>query len=317
MARRGPCGQGRCRTADLFTGSGGRGPRRQRRELLDLTSENITLDGRNSRSVASGVMTAPMPEPHGSFLTVALARLAADRRLVGVALSGSGSTGRMDGFSDIDLVIAVEPDDFAEVLADRPRIGASLGGLLTAFTGEHVGEPRLLICFYGPPPLHVDLKFVALPDAADRVDDLQVRWERDGRLSAVLAAPPSAPPAPDPQWIEDRFWGWVHYITTKIGRGELFDAIEGLSFLRGTVLGPLALHAAGRPPYGVRRLETYAPALAAELRGSLPRHDAAECAAALRVIVAAYQRLRGADMERRTAAERVMLAYLDEVADRL
>jgi hypothetical protein len=31
--------------------------------------------------------------------------------------------------------------------------------LLVGFTGEHVGEPRVLICLYGPPVLHVDLKF--------------------------------------------------------------------------------------------------------------------------------------------------------------
>ena len=34
------------------------------------------------------------------------------------------------------------------------------------FTGEHVGESRVLICLYGPPLLHVDLKFVSLSDAA-------------------------------------------------------------------------------------------------------------------------------------------------------
>jgi hypothetical protein len=36
----------------------------------------------------------------------------------------------------------------------------------SAFSGEHVGEPRALICLYGPPLLPVDLKFVSLSDAA-------------------------------------------------------------------------------------------------------------------------------------------------------
>ena len=45
-------------------------------------------------------------------------------------------------------------------MGERRTIAESCGGLLAAFTGEHVGEPRLLICLYGPPLAHVNLKFV-------------------------------------------------------------------------------------------------------------------------------------------------------------
>ena len=44
--------------------------------------------------------------------------------------------------------------------AGASAFAAGLGPLLACFTGEHVGEPRLLIALYGPPPVHVDLKFV-------------------------------------------------------------------------------------------------------------------------------------------------------------
>jgi hypothetical protein len=56
--------------------------------------------------------------------------------------------------------------------AARGRAGfaGALGPLLSAFTGDHVGEPRLLICLYGPPLLHVDLKFVTPADLAERVE---------------------------------------------------------------------------------------------------------------------------------------------------
>ncbi|MBI2206762.1 MAG: hypothetical protein HYU41_23240 [Candidatus Rokubacteria bacterium] len=47
------------------------------------------------------------------------------------------------------------------------------------------------------------------------------------------------------QWIEDRFWVRMHYIAAKIARGELFEAIDGLVFVRSRVLGPLILSEAG------------------------------------------------------------------------
>lgn len=263
----------------------------------------------------SALLPTTLPEPHRAFLAQAIERLSADPRIVGLAVAGSYPTDTMDEFSDLDFVVAVEPEAHAAVLADRQRIAASLGPLLVGFTGEHVGEPRLLICLYGPPLLHVDLKFVALPDAAQRVDEPAVLWERDGRLSAVLREGAAHYPSPDPQWIEDRFWVWVHYAAGKIGRGELFEALEFLSFLRMNVLGPLGLQRLGLRPAGVRRLEADAPALAEELKATVARHDARSLLAAVRACIAIYQRLRG-EVEFRDAAEAAALDYLDEIERR-
>src|SRR5438445_5441981 len=124
----------------------------------------------------------------------------------------------MDEFSDLDLLVATEPSDHGSVMTDRRRIADSLGPLLAAFTGEHVGESRLLICLYdAKQPLHVDLKFVALPDVAIRVEDPSVLWEREGRLTRALEDGAAEYPMPILQWIEDRFWVWVHYAAAKIG----------------------------------------------------------------------------------------------------
>ena len=49
---------------------------------------------------------------------------------------------------------------YDEIMAQRMAFAGTLGHLLHAFTGEHVGEPRLLICLFGPELLHVDLKFI-------------------------------------------------------------------------------------------------------------------------------------------------------------
>ncbi len=259
-----------------------------------------------------------LPDPHREFLTAALATLADDPRLVGVAAAGSFASGTMDEFSDLDLVIAVEPDDHAAVMAGRVRIAESLGSVLTAFTGEHVGEPRLLIALYTPSLLHVDLKFVPLPETAARVEEIAVLWEREGRLSAVLATRPAAYPPPNPQWLEDRFWTWIHYATVKIGRGELFEAIDGLSFLRSNVLGPLGLARAGRQPNKVRRVETI-PWLADAMRPTVPGYDQAECIAALRACAALYRELRppeGPELRYHPDAEAAVMRYLDEIAAR-
>lgn len=70
----------------------------------------------------------------------------------------------MDEFSDLDFVVVCDDEHQADLLRDAPAFAAELGPLLSTFTGEHVGEPRLLICLYGPPMLRVDLKFVAVTD---------------------------------------------------------------------------------------------------------------------------------------------------------
>src|SRR4051794_5519980 len=89
-----------------------------------------------------------------------VAELSRDPRIAGVAAGGSWLTA-MDEHSDLDLVVAVFREHEASVTAERMALAERCGPLLAAFTGEHVGEPRLLICLYGPPLLHVDLKFVA------------------------------------------------------------------------------------------------------------------------------------------------------------
>jgi len=265
-----------------------------------------------------------IPDVHASFLDRALPRLQADRRLVGVGAAGSFGSGKMDEFSDLDLVIAVEPDSAEAVAAERHRMAAELGPLVAAFTGEHVGEPRVLICLYGSEdghsPLHVDLKFVSLADVAARVDDPVVLWERDGRLSRALQAGDARYPRPDLPWIEERFWVWIHYAALKIGRGELFEAVDFLAFLRAQVLGPLALMEAGAQPAGVRRLEMAAPARAAQLQETMAAYDITSCIQCLYAAAELYRSLRSSvgvsHMIPNEAAESVAMAYLADIAAR-
>ena len=255
-----------------------------------------------------------LPEPHRAFLRGLLETLKRDERIVGVMAGGSYLTDSMDEFSDLDLVIAVDASHYAAVMDERQEIAALLGPLLAAFTGEHVGEPRLLICLYDAPLLHVDLKFVSMTDIDKRVEDPAVLWERDGSVTQALKRGVAEYPMPAPAWIEDRFWIWVHYGATKIARGELFEAIDFLSALRNIVLGPMGLRRAGMRPQGVRKIEMLAPALGEELRKTVATYDAADCLRALRACVDIYRKLRSVQTE--SAAERAAMEYLDAVEAR-
>jgi hypothetical protein len=294
-----------------------------------LSDPPVLLVDRGFGSQASHKGTCPvtkesdffeLPVPHTTFLRNALDCLKKDERLVGVAAGGSYVTRCMDEFSDLDLLIAVEPPAYESVLSERQVIARGIGPLHAAFTGEHVGEPRLLICLYHSPLLHVDLKFIRLSDAATRVEEPAVLWERDGRLSAALKTGTAVFPGPDLQWIEDRFWVWVHYVAGKIGRGEIFEAIDGLSFLRAQVLGPLALLRQRARPSGVRKIEFLAPDLARELESTLATYSARSCAAALRSAADLYHKLRrqlaDGNVSHRRSAEKAAMNYLGEIEAR-
>jgi hypothetical protein len=254
-----------------------------------------------------------LPDAHRRFLDQAVDRLARDPSIVAVAAGGSYLGDTMDDYSDLDLVVATKPAAHHAVMGDRHGIAAGLGTLLAAFTGEHVGEPRLLVCLYDAPLLHVDLKFVALPDMAERVEDPALLFDRDGHAASALATGRAAYPAPDPQWIEDRFWVWVHYGAIKIARGELFEALAMVAFLRQTVLGPLALQRAGARPSGVRRIETFAAEFATRLQAAVGGFSRDDCQRALRICATLYRELRihNATIEHRSAAEVAALRYLD------
>jgi predicted nucleotidyltransferase len=264
------------------------------------------------------VTAAPtLPAPHATFLRGALERIAADPRLLGVAAGGSYVTGTIDEHSDLDLVVVVEPSAHAEVMAGREAIAAGLGSLLVAFTGEHVAEPRLLICLYGPPLLHVDLKFVRPDELAVRVEEPVVLWERDRRVSAALAGGTAVFPTPRPQWIEDRFWVWVHYVATKLGRGELFEAVDALGFIRGLALGPMILAHRGARPTGVRKIESAVPEIVGPLAATIAAYDVRACRDALAAAVALYRSLRAERADPtlvvRADAESAAVAFLDAI----
>ncbi len=272
-----------------------------------------------------GLDAALWPAGMSVALRSALERIVARARelpeVLGIAAGGSFISGGMDEYSDLDLILLVEPSAWEDVMGRRVQMAQSMGPLLTSFTGEHVGEPRLLICIFGPPMVHVDLKFMVPDMLAKRVEDPVVVWERDGAMSAALDTGTPRYPQPSLQWIEDRFWGWVHYECAKIGRGELFEAISGLDFLRTCVLGPLALMEVSARPSGVRRLEAAAPRFAEELKSSLAAYDARDIMRAMSAAIGLYRglrdRIKESGFSRRVEVEEAAMDYLSEVSKKM
>ncbi|MCW5943347.1 MAG: hypothetical protein KIS66_14035 [Fimbriimonadaceae bacterium] len=256
-----------------------------------------------------------MPEPHRSFLERALIELRQDARIVGIAAAGSFIGRRMDEHSDLDLVLVVEDAELTRDRAGRTAIADLLGTTATSFTAEHVGEPRLLICLFVSPLLHVDLKFVTREGFETRVDDPVVLFERDGSLSAAIERSPGRYPAVDPQWIEDRFWAWIHYTAAKIRRGELLEAWSAIDYFLENVLAPLALRAAGQRSPGLRRIEFASLPEFGLLADLCVPYDRAAIHRAVTRVSDLYDSLcakETAPVERRHAARDAALAYLSE-----
>lgn len=251
------------------------------------------------------------------FATDVINAVAADGRFIGLLAGGSSITGNTDAYSDLDLILVVRDEAYTDVFASMRQFADTLGNLLYAFTGEHVGEPRLLICLYGKPVLHVDLKFVTIDDLDQRIENPIILWESDEILAARLSQGSVSWPNKGAEWFEERFWVWVHYAAAKLGRGELFEVIDMLAFLRGQVLGPLAMRRVGADQRGVRRIEAIAPDLATAMAATVGSHSVKACGTALRNAIRLYMDLRQdcLPMNYHPENEAEVLAYVEGVLD--
>ena len=215
-----------------------------------------------------------------------------DKGVIGLAAAGSWLTKELDEYSDLDLMLVTK-----EIIGgDREKMlyyANQFGNLLSAFTGEHVGESRLLICLYKNPLLHVDIKFLTLQEFEIRVENPFIILDTDNQLQNVIDKTQANFPMPDFQWIEDRFWTWVHYALLKIGRGEYFEALDFFGFIRMVVIGPLLHLRNNNLPRGVRKVETQLSQNDFDLlKSTLSTNEKTSLLKALENIIKLYQSLR-------------------------
>ncbi|TGK08179.1 nucleotidyltransferase domain-containing protein [Leptospira selangorensis] len=235
----------------------------------------------------------------------------------GVAVAGSFISRELDEYSDIDFVIVLK-DGTQYQKKEMVDFAKNFGPLLSTFTGEHVGEKRLLICLYENPFLHVDFKFIQLSELKERIENPVFIYQNNERIPSIIESTKAEWPNPDFQWIEDRFWVWIHYAGTKLGRGEYFETIDFLSFVRNTVLGPL-LHLKNKSlPRGVRKLEFIIdPSDLEKLKSTIPSYDFRSIKDSILSSVKLYQELRlalyNSEIKNLSEAENYALGYLNNI----
>ncbi len=195
-------------------------------------------------------------QPHREKLKALAQTGIKDRDLVGMTIKGSFALDIADEFSDLDLSFVVDDEARHDPLTRLREFARVPAAPVAAFTAEHVGVPGLLIVLYDD-LVHVDLRHVALSEFPHPEEDLPCRvlWERDSLLTERLAGVPAPQPRVDVEWLEARMWTWVWYTQTKILRGEVYEALDILQYLRSRVLFPLLAVARGQRTSGSRRAE--------------------------------------------------------------
>ena len=82
---------------------------------------------------------------HQKFVEHVIEVTKKDNKIHGLALGGSWITNEIDEFSDIDMIL-VTKEKISSENNKMIKYAEKFGNLLSYFTGEHVGERRLLIC---------------------------------------------------------------------------------------------------------------------------------------------------------------------------
>jgi len=196
--------------------------------------------------------------PHHKRRLEAICRAAMDDpQILAMFIGGSFASGEADEYSDLDLQLIVEDGAIDRLVPKLRPLADQAGRVVAAFSAEHVGLPNMLIVLYED-LVHVDLQPVQFSDVGSRNAGLSthVLWERDPSISSVLGAKHEADPAGELAWFEDRIWTWSWYVQTKILRGELYEALSSLQYLRDNVLFRLLAMHRDELPSAARRAES-------------------------------------------------------------
>jgi hypothetical protein len=179
-----------------------------------------------------------------------------DPEILAMFIGGSFASGDADDYSDLDLQLIVEDGAIERLVPKLRPLADQAGPVVAAFFAEHVGLPNMLIVLYED-LVHADLQPVQVSDVGTRNAGLSthVIWERDAAVSSALGAKYEADPTRELSWLEDRIWAWSWYVQTKILRGELYEALSSLQYIRDNVLFRLLAMRRDELPSSARRAE--------------------------------------------------------------
>ncbi|GAC1429684.1 MAG: hypothetical protein NVSMB65_03150 [Chloroflexota bacterium] len=258
---------------------------------------------------------------HHAVLDLARRFAGDEPRIVGLAVCGSVARGTADRNSDIDLKVVVDGDDQASAFADHLALLRAVGGgryrtyddlgPWTVRTLCEVASGQAGSAEPAPPSgapardsvAQVSLDVMYVPASHGMAGEGYVRWlylRADAAHLVSLEQMPEAPVAPlsaaDLQVLDARFWWWLHLLTLRARRGEVWNVLEESALrLRGEVLVRLLAHAAQQPFAGSRRVEQWlTPGLLDDLDATWSPARPTAIRAALLATVALYRRLRDA-----------------------
>lgn len=237
--------------------------------------------------------------------------------VIGLVVSGSLATGTADVYSDLDLKIVTRDDMHGEAVKHLDELVDACGVPVARFSAEHVGHPGMLIVLYDD-LIHMDFYLVRLGELSAKNGGMAgwVVWTEDDDIAVALRGPAEAVGV-DLAWFEARIWTWVWYTHSKILRGELYEALDALQYLRGVVLFALLAESAGVKPYGSRRAEQHVGELGPLFARTVPVLERETVLDALRATVELYLKLADPLLEQRGVdrdedARAVVLAKLKE-----
>jgi len=266
-------------------------------------------------SLPPGIDRLPLHRAH----LEAVCRAASGRHgIVGMVIGGSFASGQADEFSDLDLQLVLEREEAEGLVGQLRDIADAAGRVVAAFTAEHVGLPNMLIVLYED-LVHADFEPVPLMRLSERNAGLSsfILWDHDGSISSTL---PSGRKHDDPvrelTWFEARMWTWSWYIQTKLLRGELYEALDGLQYIRNNVLFSLLARHRGELATGARRAEQRLGSWADRFAVTVPDMTRPSILTALRETMRLYADLADPllaqhDVDRADGARAVVLTALD------
>ncbi len=240
-----------------------------------------------------------------------------DTSVIGLTVGGSWLSNELDEYADLDLILVTK----TKVSEDKQLMmlyAQGLGNLLSGFTGDHVGEPRLLVCLFDNPLLHVDIKFLTLDEFEVRVENPVILLDTNDQLMTVIENTKAVFPYPNYQWMEDRFWIWIHYTLGKIARGELFEAIDAIGYIRANVIGQLLHIKNNGLPRAMRKVETkFQTDQIQGLKETIPVYNQKSLLISLHQLVDLYKQLRNDLFDERILfqekTEKAVMKYLREI----
>ena len=219
--------------------------------------------------------------------------------VIGLVVSGSVATRTADVYSDLDLKIVTRDDMHGEAEEHVDELVDTCGVPVARFSAEHVGHPGMLIVLYDD-LIHIDFYLVRLGELSAKNGGMAiwVVWAEDDDIAVALRDPADAAGV-DLAWFEARMWTWVWYTHSKVLRGELYEALDALQYLRGNVLFALLAESAGVKPYGSRRAEQHVGELGSLFARTVPALERDTVMDALRATVELYLKLADPLLEQR------------------